>query len=272
MSNVRRVYVEKKPAYAVQAKELKHEISSYLGIKSATNVRVLIRYDVENISDEVFEKACRTVFAEPPVDDLYLEKFEAAEGAKIFSVEYLPGQFDQRADSAVQCVQFLDGDAQPIIRSATTYVIEGNVTDEEFINTFEVNTFGPFKFIREVIPYMKEKGGAIINTSSLAGTYGSKMQAAYSASKFAINGLTKSCAKELGAYNIRVNAVAPGAVMTNITKGVVNASNAEIFKEIGQGMKLAKPEELAGAYVYLASDEASFTTGAILAVDGGSIM
>ena len=132
MSNVRRVYVEKKPAYAVQAKELKHEISSYLGIKSATNVRVLIRYDVENISDEVFEKAWRTVFAEPPVDDLYLEKFEAAEGAKIFSVEYLPGQFDQRADSAVQCVQFLDGDSQPIIRSATTYVIEGNVTDEEF--------------------------------------------------------------------------------------------------------------------------------------------
>ena len=132
MSNVRRVYVEKKPAYAVQAKELKHEISSYLGIKSATNVRVLIRYDVENISDEVFEKACRTVFAEPPVDALYLEKFEAAEGAKIFSVEYLPGQFDQRADSAVQCVQFLDGDSQPIIRSATTYVIEGNVTDEEF--------------------------------------------------------------------------------------------------------------------------------------------
>ena len=132
MSNVRRVYVEKKPAYAVQAKELKHEISSYLGIKSATNVRVLIRYDVENISDEVFEKACRTVFAEPPVDDLYLEKFEAAEGANIFSVEYLPGQFDQRADSAVQCVQFLDGDSQPIIRSATTYVIEGNVTDEEF--------------------------------------------------------------------------------------------------------------------------------------------
>ena len=132
MSNVRRVYVEKKPAYAVQAKELKHEISSYLGIKSATNVRVLIRYDVENISDEVFEKACRTVFAEPPIDDLYLEKFEAAEGARIFSVEYLPGQFDQRADSAVQCVQFLDGDAQPIIRSATTYVIEGNVTDEEF--------------------------------------------------------------------------------------------------------------------------------------------
>ena len=132
MSNVRRVYVEKKPAFAVQAKELKHEISSYLGIKSVTAVRVLIRYDVENISDEVFDKACKTVFAEPPVDDLYLENFESAEGSHIFSVEFLPGQFDQRADSAVQCVQFLDENAQPIIRSATTYVIEGTITDEEF--------------------------------------------------------------------------------------------------------------------------------------------
>lgn len=132
MSNVRRVYVEKKPAFAVQAKELKHEVSSYLGIKSVTAVRVLIRYDVENISDEVFDKACKTVFAEPPVDDLYLENFEAAAGSRIFSVEFLPGQFDQRADSAVQCVQFLDENAQPIIRSATTYVIEGTISDEEF--------------------------------------------------------------------------------------------------------------------------------------------
>ena len=132
MSNVRRVYVEKKPAFAVQAKELKHEVSSYLGIKSVTAVRVLIRYDVENISDEVFDKACKTVFAEPPVDDLYLENFEAAEGSRVFSVEFLPGQFDQRADSAVQCVQFLDENAQPIIRSATTYVIEGTISDEEF--------------------------------------------------------------------------------------------------------------------------------------------
>ena len=132
MSNVRRVYVEKKPSFAVKAKELKHEISSYLGIQTVTNVRELIRYDVENISDDVFEKACHTVFAEPPVDDLYLEKFEAADGAHVFSVEFLHGQFDQRADSAVQCVQFLDENAQPIIRSATTYVIEGDITEEEF--------------------------------------------------------------------------------------------------------------------------------------------
>ena len=132
MSNVRRVYVEKKPAFAVKAKELKHEIKHYLGISTVTAVRELIRYDVENISDEVFEKACKTVFAEPPVDDLYLEKFDVAEGARVFSVEFRPGQFDQRADSAVQCVQFLDENAAPIIRSATTYVIEGTVTDAEF--------------------------------------------------------------------------------------------------------------------------------------------
>lgn len=91
MSNVRRVYVEKKPAFAVKAKELKHEIKHYLGISTVTAVRELIRYDVENISDEVFEKACKTVFAEPPVDDLYLEKFDVAEGARVFSVEFLPG-------------------------------------------------------------------------------------------------------------------------------------------------------------------------------------
>ena len=106
MSNVRRIYVEKKPNFAVQAKELKHEIGSYLGIENITAVRVLIRYDVENISDEVFERACKTVFAEPPVDDLYLETFETAENARVFSVEYLPGQFDQQKQipSAVRTV------------------------------------------------------------------------------------------------------------------------------------------------------------------------
>ena len=131
MSSVKRVYVEKKQDFAVQAKELKSEIEGYLGIKDVTGVRVLIRYDVENISDEVFEKACTCVFSEPPVDDLFRETFEMAENAKAFSVEYLPGQFDQRADSAVQCVQFLKEDETPIIRSATTYVIEGNISDEE---------------------------------------------------------------------------------------------------------------------------------------------
>ena len=132
MSSVRRVYVEKKPAFAVQAKDLRHELRKYLGVSGLTGVRVLIRYDVENISDDVFEKACKTVFAEPPVDTLYKESFEIAENARVFSVEFLPGQFYQRADSAVQCVKFLNEEEEPVIRSATTYVIEGEVSDEEF--------------------------------------------------------------------------------------------------------------------------------------------
>ena len=120
MSNVRRVYVEKKEAFAGAAKDLTHEVRSYLGIRSLKKIRILIRYDVENISEEVFEAACRTVFSEPPVDTLYQESFPIEEGSRTFSVEYLPGQFDQRADSAV------------IIRSATTYVVEGSISKEEF--------------------------------------------------------------------------------------------------------------------------------------------
>ena len=106
MGNVRRIYVEKKEPYAVKAKELHDELKNYLGIDVA-KVREFIRYDVENISDEVFARACKTVFSEPPVDDLYEETIEIPADAKVFSVEFLPGQFDQRADSAVQCVKFL---------------------------------------------------------------------------------------------------------------------------------------------------------------------
>ncbi len=138
---VRRVFVEKKQAFAVKAKELEEEIRSYLGIQTVTGVRVLIRYDVENIGDETFERACQTVFSEPPVDVLYREEFETAPGASVFGVEFLPGQFDQRADSAVQCVQFLNAAEKPVIRTATVYVIEGNVTAEELsaIKSFCIN-------------------------------------------------------------------------------------------------------------------------------------
>ncbi len=130
MSNVRRVYVEKKEAYAVKAKELKAEIRSYLGISGVTKVRELIRYDVENVSDETFQKALVSVFSEPPVDDVYEESFDL-KGGKTFSVEFLPGQFDQRADSAEQCVKLLDEEEKPVIRTATTYVIEGDITEEQ---------------------------------------------------------------------------------------------------------------------------------------------
>ena len=132
MGNVKRVYCEKKEAFASAARELLHDLKSYLGIKGIENVRILIRYDVENISDEIYKKACKTVFAEPPVDDLYEENIPGSEGARVFGVEYLPGQYDQRADSAVQCIQFLKEDENPVIKTATTYVITGAITDEEF--------------------------------------------------------------------------------------------------------------------------------------------
>ena len=131
MGNVRRIYVEKKEPFAVKAKELNEELKNYLGVRSE-GVRMFIRYDVENISEEVFEKACRTVFSEPPVDNLYHETIEVPAGARVFSVEFFPGQFDQRADSAVQCIRFLREDEEPVIRTAVTYMILGEITDEEF--------------------------------------------------------------------------------------------------------------------------------------------
>ena len=131
MSNVKRIYVEKKEAYAVRAKELFEEISSYLGIKTVSGVRVLIRYDIENIKEDTYQAALGTVLSEPPVDILFEESFDLKEDEVAFSVEYLPGQFDQRADSAVQCVKLLNETEEPVIRSATTYVIKGTVSSEE---------------------------------------------------------------------------------------------------------------------------------------------
>ncbi len=132
MENVKRIYVEKKEAFAVKARELEDELKGYLGIAGLKKVRIFIRYDVENLSEAVFEKACRSVFSEPPVDDLYRERIEMPADSRCFSVEFLPGQFDQRADSAVQCVQFLKEDEQPIIKTAVTYLLIGNISDSEF--------------------------------------------------------------------------------------------------------------------------------------------
>ena len=131
MGQVKRIYVEKKAPYAVRAKELKEEVRQYLGITALRNVRVLIRYDVENLSDATYQQALMTVFSEPPVDDCYEETFDVDPDAFCFSVEYLPGQFDQRADSAEQCVKLLNEKEDPVIRSATTYVFEGEINEED---------------------------------------------------------------------------------------------------------------------------------------------
>lgn len=141
MSNVKRVYSEKKPEFAVKAKELSEEISSYLNIDTVTNVRVLIRYDIEGITEDTYRKALVTVFSEPPVDIVYEEDFEHRPGEHVFAVEFLPGQFDQRADSAVQCVKLLREDEDVEIKTATVYAIEGSLTDSqlESIKNFCIN-------------------------------------------------------------------------------------------------------------------------------------
>ena len=139
--SVRRIFVEKKPAYAVKAGELREELEHYLGISNVENVRVLIRYDIENLSEETYKKALVTIFSEPPVDQVYEEEFPKNPEDLVFSVEYLPGQFDQRADSAEQCVKLLKEDEEPVIRSATTYVITAPLTaeQEEAIKSFCIN-------------------------------------------------------------------------------------------------------------------------------------
>ena len=128
---VRRIYVEKKKAYAVRAVELFENIKTYLGISNIAGVRVLVRYDIENLDDKTFVQARGTIFSEPPLDELYEETFPKEAGNTVFSAEYLPGQFDQRADSAVQCVQLIDKDAAPVIRTATTYVLSGKLSEQE---------------------------------------------------------------------------------------------------------------------------------------------
>ena len=139
--SVKRVFVEKKPEYAIKAGELREEIESYLDITGVTGVRVLVRYDIENISEDVYKEALGTIFSEPPVDEVFEETFPHGADDVVFSVEYLPGQFDQRADSAEQCVKLLNENEEPVIRSAMTYVISGKLSAEETaaIKSFCIN-------------------------------------------------------------------------------------------------------------------------------------
>jgi len=146
------------------------------------------------------------------------------------------------------------------------------MTDEEFINVLNINTVGTFRCTKEAVKYMKDSGGSIINTSSFVSLYGSPNQAAYTASKAAINGLTKSNAKELGKYNIRVNAIAPGVVMTEMVKETVNPETVQRLNMMTPLKRGAEPKDLVGLYVHLASDESAFTTGTIINVDGGLVM
>ena len=136
---VYRIYVEKKPGFDGEAQSLRNELVSLLGIKELNGLRLLNRYDVEGIDEALFEQCVPTVFSEPPVDNTYAE-LPVSDGVS-FAVEYLPGQFDQRADSAAECIQLISQGDRPLVRSARVYLLEGTLTDEQVaeIKTYVVN-------------------------------------------------------------------------------------------------------------------------------------
>ncbi|EYE89263.1 phosphoribosylformylglycinamidine synthase [Fervidicella metallireducens AeB] len=129
---VRRLYVEKKEGFNVEAKSLLKEIKNTLGIKGFENVRIFNRYDISGINDEEYLRARNTIFSEPPVDNVFDEHLDVSDNEKIFAIEYLPGQYDQRADSASQCVQILTQKERPIVHSAKVIVLKGDINSEEF--------------------------------------------------------------------------------------------------------------------------------------------
>ena len=129
---VYRIYVEKKPQFAVDGGAVLSDLNVALGITSVKNVRIINRYDCEKLPRENFEAAVPTVFSEPPVDEVYYDLPEPAADERMFAVEFLPGQFDQRADSAAQCIQMLCPGERPVVKYAKIYVLKGNITDEEF--------------------------------------------------------------------------------------------------------------------------------------------
>lgn len=130
--SVYRIYVEKKPQFAVEGEAVLSDLQTALQMKNVEAVRIVNRYDAEDITKENFDRATPTVFSEPPVDDVYYELPKIGENERMFAVEFLPGQFDQRADSAAQCIQLLCTGDRPTVKYAKIYILTGKITDEEF--------------------------------------------------------------------------------------------------------------------------------------------
>ncbi len=131
ISEIYRIYVEKKTPYDVEAKGLLNEVRSSLALDGLLNLRLLNRYDISGVTKEELERALNTVFAEPPVDEVYLEEFDAIPGDYLFGMEYLPGQFDQRADSAARCLQIISQRELPLVHFAKIIILEGSLTEEQ---------------------------------------------------------------------------------------------------------------------------------------------
>lgn len=129
--SVQRIYVQKKPGFDVEQTDLLNDIKENLQISNLQKIVILNRYDVEGISDEVFEKAKGTIFSEPQVDNYFVEDYPVDSNASVFGVEFLPGQFDQRASSLAECLQILSGGEKPIAKTAKIYLLSGNLSEEE---------------------------------------------------------------------------------------------------------------------------------------------
>ncbi len=141
MCPIRRVYVEKKNAYNVESRELFNDLKESLAPDNLEGVRVINRYDIAGISDEAYKQACYTIFSEPPVDNLYEEELELADDEYAFGVEYLPGQYDQRADSAEQCMQILNSDETPVVKTAKIIILKGKLTEKDIerVKSYYIN-------------------------------------------------------------------------------------------------------------------------------------
>ena len=140
MGNVKRVYVEKKDGFDVGRKHLLGDLKAQLHIKELSDIRILVRYDVQGLSDAQFELAVKNVFSEPPMDKVFVDELPKVSGS-FFAVEYLPGQYDQRADSAAQCIEFLTQSVRPEIKCATVYVLNDGLSASqiEAIKSYIIN-------------------------------------------------------------------------------------------------------------------------------------
>ncbi len=132
--SVRRIFVEKKKGYDVESQSLYRDLKEYLGISGLETVRVVNRYDVDGLNDEAYERSLHTIFSEPPVDNVYEETMSVGADETVFAIEYLPGQYDQRADSASQCIQILTCGERPDVRVAKLIILKGKITDDELSN------------------------------------------------------------------------------------------------------------------------------------------
>lgn len=131
--NIKRIFVEKKEGFNIEVDALSKELNEHLLISGIESLRIINRYDIENINDQTYSVAKKIIFSEPPVDNVYDENIEIAKNERFFAIEYLPGQYDQRADSASQCIQILTQGERPSVKYAKVVIIKGNISDTDFV-------------------------------------------------------------------------------------------------------------------------------------------